>query len=174
MVYIHNFKAQGFLKHIRCPYCTCHMSHLFFSYSLPSGTCQCCSWGQTEWESDGRNQHWFPHWLCLFLFIPLGTLRFVCFVFFSSHFLPRNFAAACKGGNPALLGKGELRGSLKMLKTLHIPECLLKKSQITKLSVGCAKGFGPCRYKIPSHSPFQSSSPVPNAQTLPLQGRNWH
>lgn len=57
---------------------------------------------------------------------------------------------------------------------LCTPQCLLKESQITQMSVGCAKGFAPCRYKISSHSPFQSPRTAPSAQTLPLKGRNWH
>lgn len=149
--------------HVMCP--------TFFPYSLPSGTCQCCFWGQTEWESGGRNQCWFPHWLCLFLFIPLGTLRFVCFVFFSSHFLPRNFTAACKGDNPALLaGNGSLRAPWKCWK-LCFPECLFKKSEFTQLALSAcyAKGFATRRYKIPSHSLFRSSSTVLSVQTLTRQ-----
>lgn len=140
-----------------------HMSRVppIFSYSLPSGTCQCCSRGQTEWESDGRNQHWFPHWLCLFLFIPLGTLRFVCFFFFFSHFLPKNFAATCKGDNPALLGKGELGGSLKMLKTLCSPKCLLKKSQIAQLQCWLCKRI--CTLQVQNTFPLS----LPELQYCP-------
>lgn len=59
--------------------------------------------------------------------------------------------------------KGNSGVPLEMLKTLCTPECLLKKIQITQLNVGCAKGFVPFRYKIPSHSPFQSPvhKPIP-------------
>lgn len=172
MVYIHNFKAQSFIKHIRCPQCSCHVSHLFFSCSLPSGTCQCCSRGQSENLMAGINTDF--HIGCVyFCSFPWGLWGLS--VLFSSHFLPRNFSAACKGGNPALLGKGELGGSLKMLKTLCTPECLLKKSQITQLSVGCAKGFAPCRYKISSTLPSraqncsQCTNSSPTRQKLALE-----
>lgn len=81
------------VQHIACS--------TFFPNSLVSDTFQCNCWGQTKWECDGKNQRWFPDRLCLFLFILLGTLRFVCFVFLSFHFLPGDFTTASTGVNPA-------------------------------------------------------------------------
>lgn len=153
------------------------MCPTFFSYSLPSGTCQCCSWGQTEWESDGRNQHWFPHWLCLFLFIPLGTLRFVCFVFFSSHFLPRNFTAACKGDNPALLaGNGSLGAPWKCWKLFAFWNVCLRKVSLHSFCWVLAPQKG-LQLTGTKHLPNLSSrAPVLSLayKVLCLQGRNWH
>lgn len=176
MVYINNFKAQWFLKthqlsllHVTCP--------TFFSCSLPSGTCQCCSWGQTEWESDGRNQHRFPHWLCLFLFIPLGTLGFVCFVYFSTPFLPRNFTAACKGDNPALLaGNESLGASWKCWKLFAFQNVCLRKVRLHSLCWVFAMQKD-LQLADTKYLPILSSrAPViPSAyKLLPLQGRNCH
>ena len=151
------------------------MCPTFFSYSLPSGTCQCSSWGQTEWESDGRNQHWFPHCLCLFLFIPLGTLRFVCFVFFSSHFLPRNFTAACKGDNPALLaGNGSSGAPWKCQKLFAFQNvCLRKVSLHSLLWVLAVQMY--FQHTGTKYLPiFSSRAPVLSSahKLLSLQGRN--
>lgn len=156
------------VQHITCS------TFFFFPNSLTSDTFQCNCWGQTKWESDGRNQHWFPHRLRLFLSILLGTLRFVCFVFLSFHFLPRNFTAALMGVNPAWELAMGARGLLKMLETLCFLKHLFEKSEFTQLVLNacCAREFVTHRYKLLPRSPLLSYWPQCTNSTS--QGRKQH
>lgn len=98
----------------------------------------------------------------------------VCLFCFLLIFFQGTFLLPVREAIQLCWAKGS-SGALKMLKTLCTPECLLKKSQITQLSVGCAKGFTPCRYKISSTLPSraqncsQCTNSSPTRQKLALE-----
>lgn len=100
----------------------------------------------------------------------------VCLFFFSSFliFFQRTLLLHVRETIQLYWAKGNSGAPWKCWKLFAVLNVCLRKVRLHSSSVGCAKGFAPCRYKIPSHSPFQSSSTAPSAQTLPLQGRNWH
>lgn len=83
----------------------------------------------------------------------LGGLE-VCLFCFLLIFFQGTLLLPVRGTIQLCWAKRSLGAPWKCWK-LCTPECLLKKSQITQLSVGCAEEFAPCRYKI-----FPLSFPV--------------